>query len=211
MNDEPTNPDNRENSARDQNGGMDSGRGSSRGGPSEFEAQPEIGSEPATDQSKNGETAVAADLTAQLKQERDECRDQLLRARAEFVNYQKRAKQQADADRAYAIGSLARDLLDTIDNLERAIDALRSSAAEGITAGLDMVQKQLLDTLAKHGVEPILAQGHPFDPNFHDAIVRQPSADHPEGTVVAELGRGYKIRDRVLRPTKVAVSVTPSA
>jgi len=153
---------------------------------------------------------VATDETAQLKQERDECRDQLLRTRAEFVNYQKRAKQQADADRAYAIGSLARDLLDTIDNLERAIDALRSTAAEGITAGLDMVQKQLLDTLAKHGVEPIVAQGQPFDPNFHDAILRQPSADHPEGTVVAELGRGYKIRDRVLRPTKVAVSVKPS-
>ncbi len=130
--------------------------------------------------------------------------------RAEFANYQKRAKQQADADRAYAIGSLARDLLDTIDNLERAIDALRSSAAEGITAGLDMVQKQLLDTLAKHGVEPIVAQGQPFDPNFHDAMLRQPSADYPEGTVVAELGRGYKIRDRVLRPTKVAVSVKPS-
>jgi len=153
---------------------------------------------------------VAADETAQLKQERDECRDQLLRARAEFVNYQKRTKQQADADRAYAIGSLARDLLDTIDNLERAIEALRSSAAEGITAGLDMVQKQLLDTLAKHGVEPILAQGQPFDPNFHDAMLKQPSADYPEGTVVAELGRGYKIRDRVLRPTKVAVSVKPS-
>ncbi len=153
---------------------------------------------------------MAADETAQRKQERDECQDQLLRARAEFANYQKRAKQQADADRAYAIGSLARDLLDTIDNLERAIDALRSSAAEGITAGLDMVQKQLLDTLAKHGVEPIVAQGQPFDPNFHDAMLRQPSADYPEGTVVAELGRGYKIRDRVLRPTKVAVSVKPS-
>ena len=98
-----------------------------------------------------------------------------LRARAEFANYQKRAKQQADADRAYAVGSLARDLLDPIDNLERAIDALRASAAEGITAGLDMVQKQLLDILAKHGVEPIPAQGHPFDPNLHDAVLQQPS------------------------------------
>jgi len=210
MSDKPTNPDEAERPARDRTGGTGPGRGSSQGGPSEFEARSEIGSEPSNDQGPNGETPVAVDETARLKQEHDDCRDQLLRARAEFVNYQKRAKQQADADRAYAIGSLARDLLDTIDNLERAIDALRSSAAEGITAGLDMVQKQLLDTLAKHGVEPILAQGHPFDPNFHDAMLRQPSADYPEGTVVAELGRGYKIRDRVLRPTKVAVSVKPS-
>ncbi len=210
MNDRPTKAEEGESPARDQNGGIGPGRASSQGGPSKFKPGSEIGSEPSNEESPNGDTQVAADETARLKQERDECQDQLLRARAEFVNYQKRAKQQADADRAYAIGSLARDLLDTIDNLERAIDALRSSAAEGITAGLDMVQKQLLDTLAKHGVEPILAQGQPFDPNFHDAMLKQPSADYPEGTVVAELGRGYKIRDRVLRPTKVAVSVKPS-
>jgi molecular chaperone GrpE len=170
----------------------------------------EIRSEPSNDESRDLETGPGSDETLRVKQELDECRDQLLRARADFVNYQKRAKQQADSDRTYAIGSLARDLLDTIDNLERAIEALRSSAAEGITAGLDMVQKQLLDTLAKHGVEPISAQGHPFDPNFHDAMLRQPTSDYPEGTVVAELGKGYKIRDRVLRPTKVAVSVKPS-
>jgi molecular chaperone GrpE len=207
---EPTNPDNGQGSARDQSDGAGSDRRPLQEGPSEFENSAEVGSEPSGGAGPNGATPAADNETARLKQERDECRDQLLRTRAEFVNYQKRAKQQADADRAYAIGSLARDLLDPIDNLERAIDALRSSAAEGITAGLDMVQKQLLDTLAKHGVEPITAQGHPFDPNFHDAMVRQPSADHPEGTVVAEFGRGYKIRDRVLRPTKVAVSVRPS-
>ncbi len=210
MSDKPTNLDEGDSPARDQTGAMGPARASSERVASDFAGQPETGSEPSNEQSPNGETRMAADLTAQIKQERDECRDQLLRARAEFANYQKRAKQQADADRAYAIGSLVRDLLDPIDNLERAIDALRSSAAEGITAGLDMVQKQLLETLAKHGVEPILAQGQPFDPNFHEAILRQPSADHPEGTVVAEFGRGYKIRDRVLRPTKVAVSVKPS-
>ncbi len=84
---------------------------------------------------------------------------------------------------------------------------LRASGAEGVTAGLDMVQKQLLEVLGKHGVEPIAALGEPFDPNFHDAVLQQTSAEHPEGTVVSELSKGYKIRDRVLRPTKVAVSV----
>jgi molecular chaperone GrpE len=73
-----------------------------------------------------------------------------------------------------------------------------------------MVHKQLLDALAKHGVEPIAALGQPFDPNQHEALVQQPSADHPEGTVVAELGKGYRLRDRILRPAKVVVSVRPN-
>jgi molecular chaperone GrpE len=154
-----------------------------------------------------GDPLPESEEIAQLKKERDEYQDQALRARAEFANYQKRSKQQADIDRVYAVGSLARDLLDSLDNLSRAIDVLRASGAEGVTAGLDMVQKQLLEVLGKHGVEPIAALGEPFDPNFHDAVLQQPSAEHPEGTVVGELSKGYKIRDRVLRPTKVAVSV----
>ncbi len=153
----------------------------------------------------------ATDLIAQLKKERDDYREQALRCRADFANYQKRSKQQADTDRVYAIGSLAKDLLDPLDNLARAIDHLRDSGVEGITAGLDMVQRQLLDVLAKHGVEPIQAMGTAFDPNLHDALLQQPTADHPEGTVVNELSKGYKIHDRVLRPSKVAVSARPGA
>jgi molecular chaperone GrpE len=157
----------------------------------------------------NGESLSASEEVDLLRKERDEYREQVLRTRAEFANYQKRAKQQADTDRTYAVGSLARDLLDSLDNLARAIDALRASGAEGITAGLDMVQKQLHEVLAKHGVEPITALGAAFDPNYHDAVLQQPSREYPEGTVVAELSKGYKIRDRVLRPSKVAVSVRP--
>lgn len=167
----------------------------------------------------NGTTGPGADSmssdastesASQVQRQRDEYFDQLQRTRAEFANYQKRQKTQADADRAYAVGSLARDLLDAIDNLERATEALRSSAVAGVSEGLEMVHKQLLATLAKHGVEPIAALGKPFDPNEHEALVQQPDATHPEGTVVAELGKGYRIRDRVLRPTKVAVSIRPS-
>ena len=78
-----------------------------------------------------------------------------------------------------------------------------------MTAGLDMVQRQLHEILAKHGVEPIEAHGRPFDPNLHDAVMQQPSREHPEGTVVSELSKGYTIRERVLRPSKVAVSAKP--
>jgi molecular chaperone GrpE len=154
-----------------------------------------------------GSQAAIVEELAQLQKQRDDYFDQLQRSRAEFANYQKRLKSQADADRMYAVGTLARDLLDALDNLERATDALRASGASGITEGLDMVHKQLLTTLAKHGVEPIVALGQPFDPNQHEAMIQQPDAEHPEGTVVGELSRGYKIRDRVLRPSKVAVSI----
>ena len=150
-----------------------------------------------------------ADELSQLQSQRDEYFEQLQRSRADFANYQKRSRSQADADRQYAIGSLARDLLDGLDNLERATEALRASAAPGIGEGLELVHKQLLATLAKHGVQPIAALGQPFDPNQHEALVQQPDAEHPEGTVVAELGKGYRLHDRVLRPTKVAVSILP--
>ena len=152
---------------------------------------------------------TSGDELSQLQSQRDEYLEQLQRSRADFANYQKRSKSQADADRQYAIGSLARDLLDAFDNLERATEALRASAAPGIGEGLELVHKQLLATLAKHGVQPIPALGQPFDPNQHEAIVQQPDAEHPEGTVVAELGKGYRLHDRVLRPTKVAVSILP--
>ncbi|WP_337177156.1 nucleotide exchange factor GrpE [Paludisphaera sp.] len=164
----------------------------------ETETPPNAGAAP--------DAAEDADLVAVTK-ERDEAREQALRARAEFINYQKRSKQQAESDRLYAIGDLGRDLLDVLDNLDRAAEALLASGQEGVASGLDLVHKQFLAVLAKYGVEPIEALGQPFDPNFHEALMRQPTADAPEGTVVAELGKGYKIHDRVLRPTKVAVSV----
>jgi molecular chaperone GrpE len=149
------------------------------------------------------------DQLAQAQRERDDFFEQLQRTRAEFVNYQKRSKTQAESDRGYAVGSLARDLLDGLDNLERATEALAASAPAGIVEGLTMVHKQLLATLAKHGVEPIEALGHPFDPNQHEAILQKPHAEYPEGTVVSVLSKGYRIKDRVLRPSKVAVSVKP--
>lgn len=158
-------------------------------------------------EARNGAKDVSDDQITRLEKERDDLRDQLLRSRAEFVNYQKRAKQQADSDRVYAVGSLARDLLDAIDNLERAGGTLRASGVDaGIVSGLELIHKQILEILARHGVEPIAAMGLPFDPNFHEAMAQLPDAGQPEGTVVAEMAKGYKVHDRVLRPSRVAVS-----
>jgi molecular chaperone GrpE len=155
-------------------------------------------------------TASVDDLAQAIRQ-RDEYLDQLQRTRAEFANYQKRAKAQAESDRSYMVGALALDVLAVLDNFERAIDAARSANAPGIVEGLEMVHRQMLTALAKHGVEPIAVLGEPFDPNHHEAVMQQPDASKPEGTVVAELAKGYRLRDRVLRPAKVAVSVIPHA
>lgn len=164
------------------------------------------------DAAPQGETDTLnpSDELVQTQRQRDDYLDQLQRSRAEFANYQKRSKSQADSDRVYAVGSLARDLLDAFDNLDRAAEALKANAPAGIADGLLMVHKQLLATLAKHAIEPIEALGQTFDPNQHEAIVQQPDAYHPEGTVVAEFGKGYRIHDRVLRPSKVAVSIKPA-
>ena len=153
--------------------------------------------------------ATGGEDLVQVAKQRDEYYEQLQRTRAEFANYQKRAKAQADADRVYLAVPIALDILNVLDNYDRAIESARKGGATAIADGLVMVEKQFIAALAKHGVEPIVALGQPFDANFHEAISQQPSADHPEGTVVAEFAKGYKLRDRLIRPTKVAVSVAP--
>src|SRR3954466_15762698 len=168
---------------------------------------------PNSEQQQDGpgvDAPAMGDDLAQAIRQRDEYLDQLQRARAEFANYQKRAKAQADADRAYLIRPLALDILNALDNFDRAIETARAGGASAIAEGLGMIEKQFVAALNKHGGEPIPALGQPFDPNFHEAIMQQPHADQPEGTVVAELARGYKLNDRVIRPTKVAVSVRPA-
>ena len=152
----------------------------------------------------------AADELAQAFRQRDELQDKLVRAQADFINYQKRAKAQADADRVYLVKPLALDILNALDNFDRAIEHARSGGAQAIAEGLVMVEKQFVAALVKHGVEPIESLGQPFDPNFHEAIMQRPDADHPEGTVVSEFAKGYKLGDRVIRPSKVAVSIPPA-
>lgn len=163
---------------------------------------------PAADPVDSTATSLGEELLDAQRQ-RDEYLDQLQRTRAEFANYQKRARAQADADRPYAVAPLAYDLIAVLDNFERAAEAARTTGATSIVEGLEMVHRQLMSALAKHGVQPIAALGQPFDPNLHEALTQQPDAQHPEGTVVAELGKGYRLFDRVLRPAKVAVSVRP--
>jgi molecular chaperone GrpE len=144
------------------------------------------------------------------EQKRDEYLELAQRTRADFENYQKRMQRDLVQERRYAQAPLASDLLSALDNLERAIAAAEKAGEEGpLVQGVSMVHTQLLDILRRHGVTRIEAQGQPFDPNLHQAVMQQPSKDHPPMTVVQVLEQGYLIHERVLRPARVIVSTAP--
>ncbi|MCS6977026.1 MAG: nucleotide exchange factor GrpE [Gemmatales bacterium] len=149
----------------------------------------------------------AAEELETLRQERDKYLDLLQRTQADFDNYQKRNRRELELERKYALTPLARDLLPVLDNLDR---ALASSPAENsLTQGVRMVRKQLLDILRRHHIEEMNCQGKPFDPNHHEAMMEEPSAEHPPGTILRVLEPGFVYHDRVLRPAKVVLAKAP--
>ena len=104
-----------------------------------------------------------------------------------------------------------KDLLPSLDNLRRAVDAAKSgTSVETLKTGVEMVLKQIDDVLARHDARPIQALGKPFDPNLHEAITQIPTDDQPPMHVVLEAERGYQMHDRVVRPSKVGVAVPPA-
>ena len=151
----------------------------------------------------------ADDALATVTRERDELKDQILRVQAEFQNALRRERSMIDVRKAEAVGAVARDVLDVMDNFDRAMESARSGGpgSASIVSGLELVHKQLLLAFAKHKVVPIESQDLPFNPDEHEAVMQRPSSDHPDGTVIQVLAQGYKLGDRVLRPSKVVVSI----
>lgn len=156
-----------------------------------------------------GPEEAPADEAAQERErliaERDEYLDALQRLKAEFDNYRKRHERERQAMAQGAAREVVRGLLPVMDNLERAVAAL-GDQGDQIVAGLEMVRGQLQGLLAGQGVEEIEALGHEFDPTVHEAIAQIPSPEHPEGTVVEVVEKGYRHSETVLRPTKVVVA-----
>lgn len=149
------------------------------------------------------------EMTA-LIAERDSAQQGYMRALADHENYRRRVLKEREEDRKFASYSLIRDLLPSLDNLRRAVDAARATAgSEQIVQGVSMVLKQIDEVFERQGAKPIVAVGQPFDPNLHEAIQQIPSADHPAMTVLQEAERGYTLHDRVIRPSKVLVSKRP--
>jgi molecular chaperone GrpE len=135
------------------------------------------------------------------------CKDKLLRAQAECANIAKRLTNQHAESLKLAGMDLARALLPVLDNMQRTLENLRESHVDDpVIQGVKLIGEQLGKVLQDHGVEPIQSVGQPFDPNCHEALMEDRQSDLPAGTVTMEMQRGYKIRDRVLRPARVAVA-----
>jgi molecular chaperone GrpE len=142
-----------------------------------------------------------------VKAERDSLLDRLARAQAEFENARKRAGKEQQEYRDYAAADAIRSLLPVLDSFERALQ-MKSDAAD-LRGGVELIFKQFQDALAKLGVQAIPARGEPFDPHFHEAIEMVETAQAPDHQVLEELQRGYKFKDRLLRPAMVKVARNP--
>jgi molecular chaperone GrpE len=140
--------------------------------------------------------------------------DRLLRQTADFENYKKRMARERQEAVKFANEGLLQKLLPVLDNFEMALTAAQSAQTDGVKSlqdGVTMILQQLRQALIEAGLEEIDAMGKPFDPNFHEAVSQQETAEVPEGQVVMQLRRGYKLRDRLLRPASVIVAKKPAA
>jgi molecular chaperone GrpE len=154
--------------------------------------------------------ADALSDTGQLAAELADANDRALRLQAEMQNLRNRTAREIADERRYAALPMLRELLPVLDNIDRAIEAAQKAGeADNLLEGFRLVRQQLATLLERHECVPIEAEGQPFDPNFHAAILQQPSPDVPAGTVTMVTQTGYKLHDRVVRPAQVIVSSGP--
>src|SRR5688572_4506816 len=165
----------------------------------EANSEPSSAGAPSASSEQDDDEGLQADL--------DRFRDLALRTQADFENYKKRAAREKEAAIKYANSSLLERLVAIVDNFELGLEAARAEGEKSpVFSGMSMVLKQLMDFLADSGLQPIDATGQKFDPNLHEAIAHEPSDKFPEGVVVRQTRRGYRLKDRLLRPSSVVVS-----
>src|SRR5882762_6506448 len=161
--------------------------------------------------------SVTAEQLEELKEraaKADEHWDRLLRTTADFDNFKKRAAREKQEAIKFANEGLLEKLIPVLDNFDMAFSAAQTTQAEGVQSlqtGINMIYQQLKRALTEIGLEEVEAEGKPFDPNLHEAVSQKETADVPEGQVVQQLRKGYKFRDRLLRPASVVVARQPAA
>jgi molecular chaperone GrpE len=169
----------------------------------------------------NGEVVAEAEEQQEteaetLQREIGETRDQLMRVAAEFDNFKKRMEREKSKLLKYAGENILRDLLATLDNLDRAVEQGNAVAVddtkklESMLQGVELTRKGLVATLERYGVEPLTAVGLTFNPDEHDALTMEASEAVPANHVLREFARGYRFKDRVLRHAQVVVSSGPA-
>lgn len=152
-----------------------------------------------------GMAVSSAELT-RLQNENAEMKDRLLRARADFENFRKRAEREKTDYFKYALADIVRELLPVIDNFERAL-AAKTDSAPDLLAGIELIYKQLGDVLAKKGLQVVEDVPAPFDPSYHEAVTSEQNSDVPHHTVTEILQKGYVLNERLIRPAMVKVAV----
>jgi molecular chaperone GrpE len=161
------------------------------------------------DAARTNSPTLAEQLQA-AREERDQYKEKWARALADLDNFRKRVYREMDDERKYQSVPMLKSLLPVFDGLDRAVFAAsQSKNFDDLLNGVQMTLKQLETALSGHGAKAIVAQGQPFDPNLHEAISQAPSKDHPPMTVLNDVERGYTLHDRVIRPSKVIVTVAP--
>jgi len=156
------------------------------------------------------DTAKANAELAKLTADLEELRQTLLRRQADFDNYRKRIEKERFEDAKRATARVVEGLIPVIDGFEHALAAHREAEYENYRKGFELIYKQLLDHLAKLGVERLDPAGKPFDPHLHQAVDRAETKDHDDGTILQVFQPGYVFHGRVLRPAMVRVAVHPN-
>jgi molecular chaperone GrpE len=150
--------------------------------------------------------STAVDPIEQVRRERDEYYDRLLRVSAEFDNFRKRMERERRETSERATASVLEELLPIVDDFERALGAIGGGDGESYREGIAIIHRQLLEMLSRRGVRPIEALGADFDPRLHQAVVYEPAPERRDGEIIEELRRGYMMGDRLLRPSMVKVA-----
>ncbi|MBB3142523.1 nucleotide exchange factor GrpE [Halomonas organivorans] len=165
--------------------------------------QAEQGAETASD---NPEAEVLAAKVEELEQALSDAKDQSLRAAAEAQNVRRRAEQETDKARKFALEKFVKELLPVVDSLEKALEAMGEDATEAHREGVSMTLKMQLDVLDKFGVEVVEPAGEPFDPQYHEAMAMVPNPELEPNTVMDVMQKGYLLNGRLVRPAMVVVS-----
>ncbi|ANQ64412.1 nucleotide exchange factor GrpE [Staphylococcus equorum] len=143
----------------------------------------------------------------QLKQDVQENEEKYLRLYAEFENYKRRIQKENQTMKAYKAQDVLNDILPTIDNIERALQIEgENEQFQSLKKGVEMIYESLINALKENGLELIETEGHQFDPNIHQAVVQDNNPDFESGEITQELQKGYKLKERVLRPSMVKVN-----
>jgi molecular chaperone GrpE len=181
-------------------------------GANDFTESPEAAPQPDPGNEPPPTAEAVAELKAQAAKAKEHY-DQLLRTTADFDNFRKRAARERQEAVKFANESLLQKLIPALDNFDMAIAAAagaKEGAAQSLQTGVNMILSQLRSALTESGLEEIDATGKAFDPNFHEAVSQQETNDVPEGHVVQQLRKGYRLRERLLRPATVIVARKPA-